>query len=164
MSSSATVRQKYEQTEIYDQLVDEYGIFDSYVDMFVFAASIGYANDRCVITDYGGDEEMLWMHFSDKELYKAVAASIAYQHHDDPEALLDTEMQLETLTMYAAAGADILEKKFGDLKGDPTDAVLNYIQEWDQKDDTEARQTVLGEIMSSFDQNMQSTESAKQGN
>lgn len=151
MSTSATVRQNYKQTAIYDQFVDEHGLFDSYQDLFVFAACVGYAKNRCVTTDFEGDGEMLWMHFTDKSLYQAVAASIAYQHHDDPQALLDTEMQLKTLAMYAAGGAELLEREFGDVKGDPTDAVLNFIREWNDQDDTERRDTLLGDIMSSFE-------------
>lgn len=155
--SSAPARQDYKQTGIYDQFVDEHGLFDSYQDLFVFAACVGYANDRCNTTDYEGDSEMLWMHFRNKDLYKAVSAAIAYQHHDDPEALLDTGMQLETMAMYAAGGASVLESEFGDIKGDPTDAVFNYIQDWDEQDDTRSRQTVLGEIMSSFDEEIYSS-------
>jgi hypothetical protein len=150
MASSTSIREKYEQTSIYEQLVDEHEIINGYVDMFVFAACVGYANER-FIRNYGGDGEMLWMHVSNKELYKAVAASIAYQHHNDPEALLDKELQLRTLAMYSAGGAELLESEFGDIKGDPTDAVLNYIQEWDEQNDTQRRDTLLGDIMSSFE-------------
>jgi hypothetical protein len=146
MASSTSIREKYEQTSIYEQLVDEHEIINGYVDMFVFAACVGYANER-FIRNYGGDGEMLWMHVSNKELYKAVAASIAYQ----PEALLDKELQLRTLAMYSAGGAELLESEFGDIKGDPTDAVLNYIQEWDEQNDTQRRDTLLGDIMSSFE-------------
>jgi|APHM01.1.fsa_nt_gi hypothetical protein len=150
MASSTNIREKYEQTPVYDQFVDEYEIINGYVDMFIFAACVGYANER-YLRNYGGDSEMLWMHVSNKEIYKAVAASIAYQHHNDPEALLNKELQLETLAMYSAGGAELLENKFGDIKGDPTDAILNYIQEWDDQNDTKRRDTVLGEIMSSFE-------------
>lgn len=151
MSSSGNVRQNYEQGPIYEQFTEEHDLFKSKQDLFVFSACVGYANGECRMTDYTGEGEMLWMHFSNKPLYKAVAASIAYQHHDDPEALLEPEMQLETLAMYAAGGADLLDRKFGDIKGDPTDAVLNYIQEWEDQEPTKARQTVLDDIMESFE-------------
>jgi hypothetical protein len=160
MSSDATVRQKYKQTPIYDTMVDEHGIFSSYIDFFVFAACVGYSHNRCEMDNYEGDNEMLWMHFMDKDLYRATAASIAYQHHDDPDALIQPEVQLETLAKYAAGGAEILEQQFGEIAGDPTDAVFNFIQEYDEEEDNETRQTVLGEIMTSFDEEMLNIESS----
>ncbi|WP_076610480.1 hypothetical protein [Natronorubrum thiooxidans] len=133
-------------------MVDEHNVFNSYVDFFVFSACVGYAKDRCETQNYKGDSEMLWMHFSNKDLYRAVAAAIAYQHHNDSEALINPELQLKTLTMYAAGGADILEAEFGDIKGNPTNAVLNYIQDWDDQEDNESRQTLLAEIMADFEE------------
>ena len=162
MGADATVRQNYKQSNIYIKLVDEYGIFDSYQDLFMFTACVGFAKDRCKTANYEGEKEMLWMHFSNKDLYRAVAAAIAYQHHDDPEALIKPEIQLETLAMYAAGGAEVLEAEFSEVDEDPTDAVLNYVQDWDEQEDTETRQTVLGEIMASFEQESAPEESSGQ--
>lgn len=149
MSSGATVRVKYEQSDIYEQFVDNNDVFETYIDFFVFAASVGYANNEW--EDPGGDSEILWMHFTDKTLYKSVAAAIAYNHHNDPDALINPEVQLETLAKFAAGGTTILQEEFGDISGDPTDALLNYIQEYEDREDTESRQTVLENIMNSFD-------------
>lgn len=160
MSNTGKIRQYYTQPDLYDTLTAEHDIFDTKLDLFMFAACVGYAHDRCLTTGYEGtgdnQGEMLWMHFSDKDLYRAIAASIAYQHHADPSALVEPETQLETLAMYAAGGIDVLDTEFSDVKGDPTDAILSFVQDWDENEDTATRQTVLGEIMGSFDDEMYS--------
>ena len=152
MSSDATVRVNYEQTEVYEQFVDEYGVFDSYQDFFVFAAAVGYAEST--LEEPGNGSEMLWMHFTDKVLYKATAAAIAYDHMGTPEALIDPEKQLETLAKFSAGGTSVLQDEFGDMEGDPTDALLNYIQSQERDEEEDNSQTMLEEIIDSFDDDM----------
>jgi hypothetical protein len=152
MSSDATVRVNYKQTAVYEQFVDEYGVFKSYQDFFVFAAAVGYANDKKA--DPGSGNEMLWMHFTDKTLYKATAAAIAYNDMKTPEALINPEKQLKTLAKFQAGGTTILEEEFGDIEGDPTNALLNYIQEHGSTEDDEGTQTVIEKIVKSFDNDM----------
>lgn len=152
MSSDATVRVNYEQTDVYEQFVDEYSVFNSYQDFFVFAAAVGHARDRH--DDPGSGNEMLWMHFTDKTLYKATAAAIAYNHHKTPEALIDPERQLETLAKFQAGGVKILEEEFGDIEGDPTNALLNYIQDERKEGGGAGTQTVIEQIVKSFDDDM----------
>jgi len=152
MSSDATVRVNYEQTAVYEQFVDEYGVFNSYQDFFVFAAAVGYANDA--IEEPGSGNEMLWMHFTDKTLYKAMAAAIAYNHLGTPDGLIDPEKQLETLAKFSAGGTTILETEFGDIDGDPTNALLNYIQDARDSDDDAGGENVLEKIVQSFDDDM----------
>lgn len=157
MSSQTDVRVTYEKSEIYETLVDDYSVFGSYVDFFIFAASLGYANDERE-RDPSGDNEMLWMHVSNTDLYRAVAASIAYQDTGDPNALIDPETQLTTLNKYAAGGAKIAEKEFGEVSGDPTDAVLSYIQSNHDPTTQSEQDTIMGDIMSSFDSDMLDTD------
>jgi hypothetical protein len=152
MSSDATVRVNYEQTEVYEQFVDEYSVFSSYQDFFVFAAAVGYARNKH--DDPGSGNEMLWMHFTNKTLYKATAAAIAYNHLKTPEALIDPEKQLDTLARFQAGGVKILEEEFGDIEGDPTNALLNYIQDERSEEDDEGTQTVIEQIVQSFDDDM----------
>lgn len=152
MSSDATVRVNYEQTAVYEQFVDEHGVFKSYQDFFVFAAAVGYAYDKK--GDPGSGNEMLWMHFTDKTLYKATAAAIAYNDMKTPEALINPEKQLNTLAKFQAGGTTILEEEFGDIEGDPTNALLNYIQEHQTAEDNEGTQTVIEKIVKSFDNDM----------
>lgn len=150
MSSSQT-RQKYKQTPIYDALVEEHGIFDNYIDCFVFAASVGYSEGRFEQDDYTGDGEMLWMHFSGRDLYRAAAASIAYQHTDDPATLTDPSKQLEVMAKYAAGGAAELEERYGDSKGTPREALLNDIQSQSSEEERGEQNDMLDRIARSFD-------------
>jgi hypothetical protein len=92
--SSSTIRQHYYRHPLYDKMVDEWDLFNTYVDFFVFAGSVGYATiDKTTAASYDEAEfagegetqqEMLWMHLSNKQTYRAVAASIAYQHTNRP--------------------------------------------------------------------------------
>ncbi|CCQ35031.1 hypothetical protein [Halorhabdus tiamatea] len=159
MTNATEVRETYEKKPVYEQLVDEHDVFGSYVDFFMFAASLGFARDEKE-TDYGGDNEMLWMHLGNKDLYRATAAAIAYQDTDDPEALVDPSRQLEILAQYAAGGAEIAQEEFGDIKGDPTDTVLNFIQSNHDPNTQEEQDSVLQEIISSFDEEMLDAESS----
>lgn len=148
---SSQTRQKYKQTEIYETLVDDHGIFENYIDCFVFAASVGYNEGRYQSDDYTGDGEMLWMHFGSHDLYRAAAASIAYQHTDDPAALTNPSKQLEVMAKFAAGGAALLENKFGDTKGTPREGLLNYIQSQSSDDERGEQNEMLERIARSFD-------------
>lgn len=157
--SSSTIRQHYHRQPIYDKMVDEWDLFNTYVDFFVFAASVGYATvDRATAAGYDdseftGEGEMLWMHFSDKATYRAVAASIAYQHTSDPSALVEPKIQLETLARYAKAGADRLDSEFGDSASTPRDGLISFIENEQPTGDTD-QDDILGNIVDSFDQDM----------
>lgn len=125
------VRQNYRKTDIYERLVDETGIFDSYVDLFVFAACRAYAEGKRHENDYEGDAEMLWMHFGNRDFYRATAACIAYQTTEDPESLMNNDRQLEIMAQYSSAGAEILEEEYGPVKGSPLNSLLNDIQDFE---------------------------------
>lgn len=150
--SQSSVRVKYEKTPIYETLVDEYDVFESYVDFFVFAASLGYARNELVRDGYEGDNEMLWMHVQRKDLYRVVAASIAYQHTGDPETLVDAERQLPILAQYAAGGAKIASEEFGDVTGDPTDAIVNFLQSEHSEGSQDEEEEILNQIRDGFDE------------
>jgi dnd system-associated protein 4 len=158
VSSQTDIRVTYEKTDIYETLVDDYSIFGSYVDFFVFAGCLGFAKDRKK-QEPSGDNEMLWMHVGNKDLYRAVAASLAYQDTNDPNSLIDPETQLEALNKYAAGGAEIAAREFGDISGDPTDAVLSYIQANHDPTTQSEQESIMDNIMSSFDSDMLDTES-----
>lgn len=163
--SSATTRQFYYRHDIYDKMVDEWSMFDSYVDFFVFAASVGYAvtdtptANSLTEKEIGGTQddgtrgEMLWMHFTDKPTYRAIAASIAYQHTGNPDALVDPARQLEVLARYARPGADRLDDEFGDAATPPRDGVVDFIEQFYEADSSDSQDT-LSEIVGSFDDDM----------
>lgn len=151
---SSKTRQTYKQTDIYDKLVKDHDIFENYIDCFVFAASVGYYENRFETEDYTGDGEMLWMHFSSRDLYRAAAASIAYQHTKDPETLTDPDKQLEVLAQYALGGAELLEEKFGDAKGTPREGLLKYVQSHSSEEERGKENEMLKAIARSFDEDM----------
>jgi hypothetical protein len=160
MSSDATIRQNYARTEIYDKMVDEWDIFDTYVDFFVFAASVGYrVSSRSDVAGYDEDEytgegEMLWMHFTNKAAYRAVAASIAYQYTGNAEALTDPDLQLDVLARYARAGVEALATEFGDSQSTPRDGLVSFIDDYEDIDESKRSDEVLDEIITSFDRDM----------
>lgn len=149
--SQTSARVNYEKTEIYETLVDDYEIFGSYTDFFMFAASLGYDRDEFDSEGDKGDNEMLWMHVSRKDVYQVVSASIAYQHTDDPQTLVNPEEQLPILAGYAACGAEIAAEEFGDVAGDPTDAVVNFLQLERSEDKQDEEEEILNEIREGFD-------------
>lgn len=161
--SESTIRQNYYRTSLYDKMVEEWDLFNTYVDFFVFAGCIGHATiDRTTAAGYGTDEyagegdtqgEMLWMHLSDKTTYRAVAASIAYQHTSDPEALVDPKIQLEVLARYARAGVERLEAEFGESASTPRDGFVSFIEN-EQPTGESGQEDILGGIVESFDQSM----------
>lgn len=155
--SNSSIRVSHKRTPIWERLVEEHGVFDKYTELFVFAACVGYYNERYAV-DYGGDSEMLWMHVGNRDLFKAVSAAIAYQHTGNPEALVKPSMQLEIMAQYAVGGAEVLEEEFGSVKGDPTDAILNYIQEQHDPDREATQQTELDKILSAFENDMMESE------
>lgn len=161
--SDSTIRQNYYRHELYDKMVSDWDLFETFVDFFVFAGSVGYATvDRATVAGYSeqefkgeGDEqgEMLWMHFSNKTTYRAVAASIAYQHTGDPEALVDPTIQLEVLARYAKAGVERLDREFGDSASTPRDGLISFIENERPAEDADSDDLLSG-IVDSFDQNM----------
>jgi len=161
--SESTIRQHYYRHPLYDKMVDEWDLFNTYVDFFVFAGSVGYATvDRPTAAgydeaEYSGEgesqQEMLWMHLSDKQTYRAVAASIAYQHTGDPEALVDPKIQLEVLARYAKAGVEQLAKEFGDSASTPRDGLISFIENQQPSGESE-QEDILENIVDSFDQSM----------
>jgi hypothetical protein len=46
MSGSENIAIDYRKTEVYDVLVDQDQIFDSYTQLLIFAAAVGYAHGR----------------------------------------------------------------------------------------------------------------------
>jgi len=159
--SDANIRVNYHRHDLYDQMVEEWDLFNSYVDFFVFAASVGYATaDEPTVRgysehEYKGDGEMLWMHFTNKHTYRAVAASIAYQYTNDPEALVDPEVQLDIMARYARAGVETLDQEFGDSVSTPRDGLLSFIDDYENPDaEDTGEEDILSKISSSFDQSI----------
>lgn len=83
-------------------------------------------------------------------------ASLAFQDTGDPEALVDEQTHMKVLAQYAAGGLEIAEDEFGDIAGDPTDAIINYIK-MSQSEGT-GTEGELAKIVQSFDDEMMNIE------
>lgn len=155
--SGTSERVKYARHDIYDQLVDEWDVFDTYVDLFVFAASVGYAtSDSATVRaysedEYRGDGEMLWIHLNGKPNYRAIAAALAYQFTGDLESLTDAGTQLDVLARYAHAGALHLDAEFGDAVTTPRDGLVSFVDEFRGGESADGEGEILDDIVDSFD-------------
>lgn len=128
----------------------------------MFLAVLGYRENESVQEGYLGDEKDAMQgqigaeNFFANDLYRVLAASIAFQDTGETNALVDSELQADRLAQYAAGGLDIAEREFGQTAGDPTDAIVNYIR--DSQTESESYQGTLGEIVKDFDDEMMGLE------
>jgi dnd system-associated protein 4 len=123
-------RIRYDRNVAYQRLVDDEGVFNTYVDFFMFCAALGYTREEKVPNAYkGADHELLWSHVEGTELFETVSKSIAYQETGDPDVLDDQERQLEFLAEYAAAGAEIAAEEFETVSDDLVDIVARFVLE-----------------------------------
>ncbi|MFD1646895.1 hypothetical protein [Haloarchaeobius litoreus] len=154
---------RYRKSDLYTQVVDEYGVFNSSYDFLIFLAVVGYREDRINRNNYRGDRdagtvgEIGLQNVFSNDLYRVIMSSLAFQEENDPAALVETSTQMKVLAQYAAGGLDFAEEEFGDIAGDPTDAILNYIRTKQQEDDEVGGE--LGEIVDAFDDEMMETDS-----
>jgi len=151
---------QYKKGEIYETLVDEYGVFEYYYDVLVFLAVVGYHEDRVKRNDYKGSStdgtkgEAGLKNVYSRDLYRTIAACLAFQDTNDPANLVDSEAHKRVLAQYAAGGLEVAEREFGSVAGDPTDAIVSYIKDRHGMVVTGERDTLLGEIVESFDDQM----------
>jgi len=146
---------KYKKSDLYDRVVDEYEIFDYGYEFMIFLAVMGYREGNSDREEYRGDGEIGLENLQNKELYRIIMASLAFQDTGDPGALVDPDRQEKILAQYSAGGLQVAEREFGQTAGDPTNAIVNYIK---SHQDTEPYQGTLGEIVSAFDDQMMGIE------
>lgn len=142
---------KYRKSSLYNRVVNEYGVFDYGYEFMVFLAVVGYRNGKPDREDYRGDGEIGLENLLNKELYRIIMASLAFQDTGEPDALVDPDRQERILAQYSAGGLQVAEKEFGQTAGDPTDAIVNYIR---NNQDVDTYQGTLGEIVDAFDDQM----------
>lgn len=155
---------QYEQGELYEQLVDEHGVFDHYYEVLLFLAVVGYREDNVKRENYTGDSEAgtqsdAGLHnVHSRDLFHTVAACLAFQDTGDPEALVDPAEHKRVIAQYAAGGLEFAEEEFGQNAGDPTDAVVNYIRS--RQGDGPEIDSELEKIVQSFDDEMMDLDEA----
>lgn len=152
---------EYEQGELYQKLVDDYEVFDHLYEVLVFLAVVGYREGVVKRTDYKGDTaedtdgEAGLQNVHSRDLYHTVAACLAFQDTDDPQALVDPVEHKRVIAQYAAGGLEVAQEKFGENAGDPTDAIVSFIkarrEEGETKEETDGQ---LEDILAGFDDEM----------
>jgi len=147
----------YKKTDVYDELKEECEIFEYYVDVLVFMAVLGYRAGEIETEDYMGDEDAgtvgrmdINMLHKDNQ-YHAVVAALAFQKTNDPSAMADPEVHAEVIAQYAAAGLKIYEQEFGEVAGDPVDALANYIKSTVDEKEITSEDDELQTIIQSFE-------------
>lgn len=122
----------YKKTPLYDTLTDEYAIFEHYYDVMVFLAVLGFRADEIETDDYRGSDEQRGSigieRFYGNDRYHAIVAALAYQQTNDPSAMADPAIHREVIAQYAAGGLRVYQDAIGDVAGDPTDAIANYVK------------------------------------
>jgi dnd system-associated protein 4 len=143
-------RIRYEKTETYEILVDgDNSIFDTYKDLFLLAASVGY-NRGQFDDDPGKSDEIPWRILRNNPQNLVVAMSIAYAHTEDYEALVDEDVQVDILQKYASAGIDIIRSQVVDQPGDPLDNMIEFLRRNRDIESEKERISVLEEIEREF--------------
>lgn len=141
---------RYAKTEFIEAIVKEHKIFSSYKDAIIFLGVLGYREGESVRRGLSGFEgstgEIDYSTFATTSMYLDILGSLAFQHADDPDMLVDREEQLEILDMYAAGGLQIFQREFGEVKGNPTDAIVNFVQTYEEED-----KPVEGELQTILD-------------
>lgn len=145
---------RYAQTEVIDMLTKQHDIFESYKDTIIFLSVLGYREGEYAqdgLSEFDGDMgEIGYSTFATTSMYKDILGALAFQHTDDPDTLVNENKQLDILDGYAAGGLQIFRREFGEIKGAPTDAVVNFIQSYKKSD--KPVETELQTILDAFNQ------------
>lgn len=121
------------KNEMYDPLIkSEEPIFSTYKDLVLFAACIGYKEDkRKPLSSTTGEGEIHWEVFEKNITDVAMVNAIALSETKDLNVLLDTEeafdKKITILEEYANGGIEILKEKILALPGESIDNLINYI-------------------------------------
>ncbi|ELZ20836.1 hypothetical protein C475_19593 [Halosimplex carlsbadense 2-9-1] len=154
----------FKKTDIYDEWVEEYEIFENLYDAVMFMAVLGYANDSVERQNFRGSKDGVGQgnirieSFYSNDLYQVIGGCLAYQDTNDPDALVKTELQAKIISQYATGGVAIAQSEFGDISGDPTDAIVNYIDEFEDDPDGTGP-SILTQIRENFDNEMLNSDS-----
>lgn len=154
-------RVRYKKTEVYDLLTEKHDIFENYIDVIIFMAILGYREDNIKTQDYLGDQdersEIGIELFHNHNHYHAIVAALAFQKTGDPSSMADPEVHREVIPQYAAGGLEVFQEEFGEVAGDPTDALANYIKSCTVDETSVQDSDELQTIIQSFDDEMFNT-------
>lgn len=136
----------YEQNEAVEELAaGSNAIFESRTRMLIFAASVGFSRDHWV-ENHSEDGEMRWNYISQNQRLSVISAALAYAHTENEEAIVDPDIQINTLTSYGAGGARILKREVIDEPGHNLDNLITFLQDHRNSENSSQRAGVLEQI------------------
>lgn len=150
----------YEKGELYEQLIDNYKVFNYYYEVLMFLAIVGYRENCVKRDDYRGDSkaetqgEAGLHNIHSRDLFHTISACLAFQDTGDPKALVDPDEHKRVIGQYAAGGLEFIEEELDDVSGDPTDEIIEYIKSREGTEDDETIHGELQEIVDAFDNEM----------
>lgn len=144
MSSGPTAF-NYEKNNVHDTLVTDQKIFDSHYRLLVFCAVLGYNRKRRV-HDFNTNGEMRWEYINQNPILSVMSAALAYAATDDPNAIMDPEIQIETLVQHGAGGSRLLNDRVITEPGNDLDLLVELLQEEKDQDEFSDRVDVISQI------------------
>jgi hypothetical protein len=154
-----TMSVSFKKPDLYDEWVDDYEIFDNLYDAVIFMAVLGYVEDSVERENFRGSKGGVGQgnirieSFYSDDIYRVIGGCLAYQDTEDPDALVDTELQAETISKYATGGLEVAQEEFGAIPGNPADAIVNYIEAHEERPET-GKKSILTKIRENFDNEM----------
>lgn len=126
------VRRNKTQEDLYKALKEgEAGVFESYKDVFMMAAAIGFKHGRR--TPFESFAEPIELDVFSGKTDLPVINAIALQETQDVTILLEDdgtyERKLNIVEEYANGGMEILKQHLLDSTGDPLDNLITLIYE-----------------------------------
>lgn len=150
MTISANHGIRYEQNGIFEVLVDQDEVFETYLDLLLFAAAFGYSRgvykDKDDILPHKDRAETKWAFIKGNNTLEVAIAAMAFSRTGDPEVLTDRSEQLRHLIRYAAAGADILLEEVVEVPGDNLELILQLVEDERDEDEMQRQLGILEEI------------------
>ena len=145
MSGSENLAIDYRKNEAYDVLVDQDDIFESYTQLLIFAAAVGYARGR-FDEDVEADAQTKWYYIKGDNRLEVAIASMAYSHSRDTDVLTDLVRQFDILVGFGAGGAEVLLEEVVEQPGENLDLLIQLIQDQRDSEEMQRQLGILEEI------------------
>lgn len=141
------VRRNKDQVELYRSFTEgETGIFDTYKDVFMFAAAVGFKYEERLPFE-GSAEPIEWPVFRGVTDVPIINAIALHETEDINILLPDDETfnrKLSILEEYASGGLQILKRRVLDAPGDPLDNLIALLMEQVNEEATSERDSLEG--------------------
>ncbi|MBR7553625.1 DNA phosphorothioation-associated protein 4 [Allobacillus sp. GCM10007491] len=153
--SQRRIRRPKDQEKIYRELTDkdEFGVFNSYKDIFMISGLIGYLNDKRISFE-NSLEPISWTVFN-LETDETVINAVALNTSEDPSILIEDEekfdQKITIFEEFAAGGATILYEKLVENKRFAVNSLFELLMEAKQQRGSQDRDIAAIADIISFD-------------